>query len=808
MGNKNKSSKLGDKKHLRSKYVAPSQKFLEWVDGLGIERTFFGKLAQYLDERFRLKQISVLFFYCLILAFLLFYDFDLPYRVSIGEIATTDIKSPMDLTIVDEVATEAKRREASNSVPPIFDYDPRIYDEIDNRIYNAFPKMRNKVQEANWPNYGAIREEKVKQFLVNKSEFESALGAKISQRLFEWLADKEFSVQIENVIQRALRQWARMKIVTGPENYLKEPSSKLILKSVQPTGIESESQNLTKSDLTNINNLKAFSFKDIRGVESLSPNDRNNALKLAHSLLVPNVTINKSQTSEKREKARESVLPVQISIKKNQTFVNEGQVVQPIHMNIINEVQKKKNEKRVDFVTVIAGLFFLTLILAFNSFLRKYVRRKIQVEKRDYTVMGLISIGTVALTKIFLYTMDAAFVNRYGIPSSVFLYAAPVMAAPMLMGMLVPVAEVLWLFTIFMSMILGVLADMSFSYFLICLIGGIVAARSVYVCNKRNDIYWAGIRTGVVSAFIILLLTLLDQVGSDTLVNSLLWNVPAGFVGGVLSAFITMTFLPMIESVFNYTTDIKLLELSNLNHPLMQEMVVKAPGTYHHCLVVGTMVEAAAKRIGVNALLGKVMAYYHDIGKSDHAQYFIENQRVGYNPHDHISPYMSKTILIAHVKDGAEMGIEYKLGKPIIDGILQHHGTSLISYFYNKAIETKDQSLDQVQEDDFRYPGPKPQFKEAALVMLADSIEAAARSLDEPTTSRLQNIVKNIIKNKFIDGQLDECDLTLRDLSIIEEAFEHVILGMYHQRIDYPTGPESKISEETASITQINSKKA
>src|SRR5690606_9540551 len=247
---------------------------------------------------------------------------------------------------------------------------------------------------------------------------------------------------------------------------------------------------------------------------------------------------------------------------------------------------------------------------------------------------------------------------------------------------------------------------------------------------------------------------------------------------------------------FNYTTDVKLLELSNLNHPLLKEMIVKAPGTYHHSMLVGSMVEAAAEEIGANPLLGKVMCYYHDIGKMEHANYFIENQKPGLNPHDHISPFMSKTLLIAHVKDGVEMGMTYKLGQPIIDGILQHHGTTLISYFYNKALDMKNDGDPEFSEDEFRYPGPKPQFREAALCMLADSIEAASRSLDEPTPQRLQNIVRNIIQRKFSDGQLDECTLSLKDITKIENAFIRILLGIYHQRIDYPRGAGGGLGDQ------------
>jgi hypothetical protein len=243
---------------------------------------------------------------------------------------------------------------------------------------------------------------------------------------------------------------------------------------------------------------------------------------------------------------------------------------------------------------------------------------------------------------------------------------------------------------------------------------------------------------------------------------------------------------------------VKLLELSNLNHPLLKDMIVKAPGTYHHSMLVGSMVEAAAEEIGANPLLAKVMSYYHDIGKMEHANYFIENQKPGQNPHDHISPYMSKTLLVAHVKDGVEMGMAHKLGKPIIDGIIQHHGTTLISYFYNKAMDLKTEDDCEVSEEEFRYPGPKPQFREAALCMLADSIEAASRSLDEPTPVRLQNIVRNIVQRKFMEGQLDECSLTLKDLSKVEQAFTRILLGIYHQRIDYPRSAGGGAAESPA----------
>ena len=243
--------------------------------------------------------------------------------------------------------------------------------------------------------------------------------------------------------------------------------------------------------------------------------------------------------------------------------------------------------------------------------------------------------------------------------------------------------------------------------------------------------------------------------------------------------------IPLLESLFQYTTDIKLLELTNLNSPILRELMVRAPGTYHHSVVVGNLVEAAAEAINANPLLARVAAYYHDIGKISKAQYFIENQSGGENRHDKLSPSMSALILIAHVKEGAELAKQHRLGQPIAEIIRQSHGTALIKYFYQKAVE---QALpgQVVDEHEFRYPGPKPQTREAGLVLLADAVEAASRTLIDSSPARIQGLVQKIINNIFIDGQLDECELTLKNLHEIAWSFNQILAGIHHQRIDYP----------------------
>ena len=266
----------------------------------------------------------------------------------------------------------------------------------------------------------------------------------------------------------------------------------------------------------------------------------------------------------------------------------------------------------------------------------------------------------------------------------------------------------------------------------------------------------------------------------------ILFGLALGLLGGVVAGMIVVGFAPIVESIFGYTTDIKLLELANLDQPILKELLMKTPGTYHHSMIVGTLVETGAKAINVNPLLARVSAYYHDIGKIKKPQYFIENQMTGYNRHDKLTPSMSSLILVSHVKDGIELAKEHKLGNKIIDILGQHHGTRLINFFYQKAKEQEKPGGQEADERDFRYLGPKPQTKEAGLVMLADAVEAASRTLDDPTPARIKGLVQKIINDIFIDGQLDECELTLKDLNEIAKSFNIILNAIHHHRIEYP----------------------
>jgi hypothetical protein len=321
--------------------------------------------------------------------------------------------------------------------------------------------------------------------------------------------------------------------------------------------------------------------------------------------------------------------------------------------------------------------------------------------------------------------------------------------------------------------------------------------------KQRTALTRAGILVGGVNAMTVVALALLAQP-IDSL-SVLGFQVVCAIAGGLLVSIVGSIALPPLEHLFQSLTDIKLLELSNMNLPLLKDLAVSAPGTYHHSVVVGTLAEKAAEAIGVNPLFARVSAYYHDIGKLRQPQYFVENQKDGHNPHDSLSPNMSALILVSHVKDGVAYAQEHGLPQPLIDAIPQHHGTRLIRFFYEKAKQATQGEGREVDESDFRYPGPKPRSKETAILMLADGVEAISRTLSDTSPARLRAMIKRAIQEVVDDDQLAECALTLEDLSKISDAFLSVLAGMHHQRIEYPDATDSSSADVRVSLSDEDS---
>jgi putative nucleotidyltransferase with HDIG domain len=261
-------------------------------------------------------------------------------------------------------------------------------------------------------------------------------------------------------------------------------------------------------------------------------------------------------------------------------------------------------------------------------------------------------------------------------------------------------------------------------------------------------------------------------------------------INSILSPVLTFGFLIFFERVFKISTDITLLELSDFNHPLLKELSSKVPGTFHHSVIIGSLAEAGAEAIGANSLLARVGAYYHDIGKILKPEYFIENQTSGKNKHDKLAPSMSTLIIISHVKEGVELAKKYNLPQNVIDFIQMHHGTTLVSFFYDKALRKRSPYRDQVREIDFRYPGPKPTTREVGIVMLADSVEASIRAMTEPTVPQMEGLIDSIVRNRLLEGELDECNLTMQEIAYIKKSFLKILVGIHHKRIKYPGKPE------------------
>lgn len=368
--------------------------------------------------------------------------------------------------------------------------------------------------------------------------------------------------------------------------------------------------------------------------------------------------------------------------------------------------------------------------------------------------------------------------------SSISYYYIPVAAVSMLVALLFNDCELVFVASVISALAVGMITGNNFHLSLVFLFGSLTAGAVVFGARRRSQIIKAGFYAGVV------------QFATPILLNPsrefflyerffLAYLVP--LVGnGLICAGITTLLLPIFEYVFKVLTNISLLELADFNHPLLKELIAKAPGTYHHSLLVGNLAEAAANAISANALFARVGAYYHDIGKIEKAQYFSENLPAGRSKHEKLETTMSKTIIVNHVKEGLELARKHHLNPLLVDFISQHHGTSLTHYFYWKALEKMNGEDQEVEEEVFRYPGPKPQKREIAIVLLADSVEAACRTIEEPTPQRIEETVRKIINNKFIDGQLDECELTLKDLEKISATFTHVLCAIYHPRVKYP----------------------
>ena len=436
---------------------------------------------------------------------------------------------------------------------------------------------------------------------------------------------------------------------------------------------------------------------------------------------------------------------------------------------------KQSTKDRIKFIigTILVFLFCYMIGLNFTiaAFLLSLI---VYIKARP----GLKKVNLLYLILLFTSILATAyFVINHGWSK----FYIPFCAIPILTTLLFNRLELSLLMTLAISIVTASITGNHLHLGVVFFVSGLISSILVLNARRRMTIIRAGFLAGILQAMLLFFIDIFWVVPKEVYY----FSYATLFFNGLASSIIALGVLPLFEYLFNTITNISLLELADFNHPLLQRMILEAPGTYHHSLIVGNLSEAACGAIGANALLARIGAYYHDIGKLEKPEYFSENQNIFASKHDTLTPSMSKLVITSHTKDGVELAKKYKLNQSIINFIRQHHGKSLVYFFYRRALESLEEDQD-IKEEGFRYPGPKPDTKETAVVMLADSVEAATRALKEPSPSKISEVVHKIINNKFIDGQLDECELTLKDLEKIAAVFIRLLGGIYHSRINYP----------------------
>jgi putative nucleotidyltransferase with HDIG domain len=684
-----------------------------------------------------------------------------PPLYRLGDVAQKDLRTDRDLLVKDKGATEKKMEDAARKVLPVYDYEPSVLPEIEGIIDSAFAVMRKRGAEK-----------------TQKAEVEYILSFELTPREFLVLKSYRFNERLIKLTEDLTAPLIKQGIVSDKGLLLQEEG--IEVRNIQ-TGEEVIRKDL--SSLLDYREAKEAIKKTLEGPQAQNiPADlRGVMVKIITNLLSPNFTFNKEETDRRREVERTLVKPVFFSIDKGEILVRKGERVTEEALLKLEALREERHKGGA--VVMVVGFFLLTcfFIASFYLFSTKNIR-KVSPSNKDILFLILILISSLGMARISVAIAEGLASAFPAVPLNSYYYFFPVAAGAMLIRVVLN-SEVALLYSIFVSLLTGLLLGEGIFLPLFYLIGSIVGAHTVARCDQRTQFIKGGLLVGLTN---FLLISFQGMSTGRIFAVDILFGLVMGLAGGIVAGIIVVGITPVVESIFGYTTDIKLLELANLDQPLLKDMLMKAPGTYHHSMIVGNLAETGARAITVNPLLARVSAYYHDIGKITKPQYFIENQMTGNNRHDKLTPSMSSLILVSHVKDGIELAKEHKLGSKIINIIRQHHGTRLINFFYQKAKEQENPGVQEVDERDFRYFGPKPQTKEAGLVMLADAVEAASRTLDDPTPARIQGLVQKIINDIFIDGQLDECELTLKDLNAVAKSFNIVLNAIHHQRIEYP----------------------
>ena len=683
-----------------------------------------------------------------------------------GTIAPRDVVAPRDLIVPDPDATARRRAEASAEVLPIYESDALAGTRFEEEIRASFARGRTAAAR------GRSRGE------VNP-EIRDAFTLPIGDEALAALARQGFSKEMEDRFVAIGLDLYRVGIVDHRDL---PPDARARGLTVRDTASGRESRRREAGAVEYGNETKSAVVA--RLVDSpLTVRERAEVAAFLAAILRPNMTYDGAQTAERREKASRSIESVFTRLPQGKVIVRRGDEITPRAAQWIAAVRASASDPS-SWVKVTGVLVLQVLaVLAFWLDARRQRRRR--RERSTAVVFGsvlatgilfaLVTRGGFALAQAVSPSLEG------GAAGAIF-YAIPFAAGPIVVSLVAGMGPAL-LVALVHAVGAGVLMGMSFPFALFSVVGSLAGIYGLGKVRARSVLLTMG---GMVGAGNLVAILAIHFLSGGPWGWEFLYDALAGLAGGLTVAMVVGLLLPVFEHLFSVVTDIRLLELSNQNLPLLRNLALEAPGTYQHSLMLGHLAEGAAEAIGADALLARVSGYYHDIGKTRMPDYFIENQPKGFNRHDRLEPSMSALIIAAHVKEGVEMAHKARLPEPIVTAIREHHGTKLIRYFYQKALTRTDPAQGPVHETEYRYPGPKPSTRILGILMIADAVEAASRTLVDPTPAKIRAMIQAIVDDCLRDGQFDECDLTMRDLATISDALERTVATVFHHRIDYP----------------------
>ena len=702
-----------------------------------------------------------------------------------GDIADKDIKAPEDFFVEDRDATEMNRKAATSKVPTVYDYDSTLFFKLSERIGTAFMESRNMFEtggiKALSPESNIQAANSNERSLRLKKEFESKIGFQITSNLYSMLEKDGFSEDIPNAVIRILSKVLENGVVDNKSLLINEMERGILIRDIET---KNESVSYELNSFYSLEEAK--SVAEVIGHKILKDQDinKNLVISLVKQLVQPNITLNRNETEERIKSAVAEINPVLYKIKAGEMLLREGEKVTEIQNAKLKALRVKVRYEQISATIIGAAMIMMFLLITTYIVHIKEENEKTGDHNRKLLFLACVVLMFFMFAVISLSLSKSLTQNEpLSITATSIQLGIPMASGSMLICLFIGFGTAVSL-AVVIAACTAIVFQNSFELMIFFLLNGVMGAYWMQNCRERKVFIKAGVKLG---AFNVVLATAMNIYFTDLSWTTLLWDCVFAFLGGVGAGIVTAGLTPLVEVAFNFTTDIKLLELASLDQAVLRRLMIEAPGTYHHSVIIGSMVEAAAAEIGANPLLAKACGYYHDIGKLNKPQYFIENQSDGVNKHDKLAPSMSSLILVAHVKDGVELAKKYNLGREITDAIRQHHGTSLIRYFFDRAKQLKGE--DKVNIADFRYPGPRPQTREAGLVMLADVVESASKTLENPTPARIQGLVQNLMNNIFSDGQLNDCELTLKDLNNIAKSFNSILNGIYHHRIEYSDLP-------------------